>query len=312
MLSQTSNIQNQRGVALIMVLGMVAIIAAWASTAAYEDMISLQRISNIQDETRATLASESAVGLVKLYLKEDARLTKTDNLEEDWAIGMPPFPIDEGMITATIEDTNRFYNLNDLVDDNGMINKLHFSQLQSLFTSISLDPSLVNTLADWLDKDDFPYGGLGAEDSAYFDRDYKIKNARLDNWSELKLILGFDRNMLLALHTVANVRPSSNAGNTKVNINTALPKVLMALFPNMDEIDAEIFIEARPYENTNIINSQAWKQAGDIQRLSVISDTFTLRTHASFGRANVREEFLLFRSGQNVQLQWRERLGWQL
>lgn len=86
----------------------------------------------------------------------------------------------------------------------------------------------------------------------------------------------------------------------------------MALFPSMDELDAEAFVDSRPYGSTSIINSQSWKTGGDIQRLSVISDAFTLRAHASFGRANVREEFLLFRSGQNVQLQWRERLGWQL
>jgi general secretion pathway protein K len=45
--------------------------------------------------------------------------------------------------------------------------------------------------------------------------------------------------------------------------------------------------------------------------LSVGSDAFTLRTHASFGRAQVREEYLLLRTQQHVRLLWRERVGWQ-
>jgi len=318
---QISSLQNrkQRGVALIMVLGMVAIIAAWASTATYEDLVSIRRISNLQDETRATMASESAYTLTRWYLKEDAKLTTTDSLEEDWAVGMPPFPIDEGLISVVIEDSNRFYNLNDLVDNNGVVIPTHFAQLQNLFTLLSIDPDLVNKLVDWLDKDNIPYLAAGAEDTMYFERDYKVKNNRLDNWSELKLILGFDNDTITKLKAVATVAPSSanesaNKGSSKVNINTASEEVMMSLFPNMTNADAELFFKSRPYEDTNIVNQQTWKTKGDVQRLSVESDTFMVRTHASFGRANVREEFLLSRTGTtspSIKLIWRERLGWQ-
>ena len=84
----------------------------------------------------------------------------------------------------------------------------------------------------------------------------------------------------------------------------------MALFPNMDDMAAEAFIENRPY-NKNNFSSQSWAAGGDLQRLNVLSDAFTLRTHATFGRASVREEFLLSRTGNNTKLLSRERLGWQ-
>jgi len=99
-----------------MVLGMVAIIAAWATTAAYEDMIAINRASNQQDEIHAIMASESALALTKYYLGEDAKFSTIDDLEEEWAMPLPPFPIDDGLIALEIEDANRFYNLNDLVD----------------------------------------------------------------------------------------------------------------------------------------------------------------------------------------------------
>lgn len=304
--------KSQRGVALIMVLGMVAIIAAWASTATYEDMVSIRRIANIQDEVRATMANESAYALVKLYLVEDGKADAGyDSLEDDWAMDLPPLPIDEGLISATIEDSNRYYNLNDLVDSAGNIQPLHFNQLQRLFLLLELDSQLVNALADWMDKDSAPYGATGAEDSAYYDKDYKIKNARLDNWNELKLILGFDAEIIERLKVVATVRPSPSDGKSKININTAEPFVLMALFPEMQQLDEESFLENRPYDDTSGINNQTWKTDGDVSRLKVGSDAFMLRTHAMFGRANVREEFLLSRNGQSVTLLSRERLGWQ-
>jgi len=312
MMQQQPNSYNQRGVALIMVLGMVAIIAAWASMAAYEDMIAIKRATNIQDEVRATMASESAFELVKLYLKEDYKLTgNVDSLDEDWALGLPPFPIDDGMIGVTLEDSNRYFNLNDLVDNNGVAIQKHVEQLQRLFTLLSIDNSLVDALVDWMDKDDRPYGTYGAEDAMYYDKDYKVKNARLDNLSELKLILGFKPNIIRRLKHVVCVHPSAN-GISKININTAPADVLMALFPNMSKLDVEALAENLPYEDLNSIKSLPWVAGGDLSRLSVGSDTFTLRTHASFGRAQVREEYLLLRTQQNVQLLWRERLGWQL
>ena len=85
----------------------------------------------------------------------------------------------------------------------------------------------------------------------------------------------------------------------------------MALFPNMTDMDAVTITETRPYQDKNTLSSLTWATGGDLSRLSVGSDAFMVRTHASFGRANVREEFLLSRVGQNVQIVWRERLGWQ-
>ncbi len=302
---------QQRGVALIMVLGMVAIIATWAATAAYEDMISIRRVSNLQDELRATMASESAITLFRLYLQQDSKDTTIDSLDEDWALDLPPFPIDEGLISATVEDANRFFNLNDLVNDAGMVQQSAVLELQRLFILLELDDSLVDALVDWVDKDDMPYGISGAEDAMYYAQNYRVKNARLDSWSELKLVRGFEHAILKQLKTVATVRPAPNNGQTKININTTSSENMMALFPNMTMIDAETFFESRPYEDTNGINGLYWADGGNFSRLSVTSDAFMVRTHALFGRANVREEYLLLRTGQVAQIIRRERLGWQ-
>ncbi|MDQ6988246.1 MAG: type II secretion system minor pseudopilin GspK [Mariprofundaceae bacterium] len=305
------NFTQQRGVALIMVLAMVAIIATWAATAAYEDMISIRRVSNLQDELRATMASESAISLFRLYLQQDSKDTQIDSLDEEWAMDLPPFPIDEGLISATVQDANRFFNVNDLVNDAGVAQQAAVLELQRLFVLLEVDDALVHALVDWMDKDDVPYGAFGAEDSMYYAQDYKVKNARLDSWSELKLVLGFDKEILKTLQAVLTVRPAQHNGKTAININTTSVENMMAIFPNMNAIDAETFFESRPYEDTSSINDLYWAEGGNLSRLSVSSDAFMVRTHALFGRANVREEYLLLRTGQVAHMIRRERLGWQ-
>jgi len=303
----------ESGVALIMVLAMVAIIAAWAATATYSDLVSIRRISNIQDEMRATMASESAYSLGKVLLQEEYKISNqppVDSLDEEWAQELPPFPVDDGLIGVQLLDMNRYYNLNDLIDASGNVQPTHVTEVKALFRLLDLDDTLVDGLVDWLDKDQVPYGIGGAEDSAYYSKDYKIKNAQLDNWSELKLIIGFNAKILNILQKVVTVQPS--LGSTNININTAQPFVLRAIFTQMTAADEETFFADRPYDKlTDALNTQIWKQGANLSRLKVYSDGFMLRTHAMFGRANVREEYILSRNGQIVTLLSRERLGWQ-
>lgn len=302
---------NERGVALIMVLGMVAIIAAWATTAAYEDTIAINRASNQQDDVRAMMASESALALTQYYLGEDSKFSDSDDLEEEWAMPLPPFPIDEGLISLEITDANRFYNLNDLVNNAGAVQTPEFQQLQQLFVLLDLQPGLVNALVDWMDADNFPYGASGAEDAAYYNKDYHCKNTRLDSLSELRLIAGFDRQIIKLLSQHVIVRPSN--GKTYININTASEEIFMALFPSMQQGDAQALIESRPYTASEIPTSTSvtWATSDQLSRLRVVSDAFKVRTHAIFGKASLREDFLLSRIGNTVSLLSRERADWQ-
>lgn len=305
-------LQAERGAALVIVLGVVAIVAAWASTAAYEDMISIRRAENMQDSSRAWMACESAVELVRLYLREDAKDNQSDNLDEEWAQSLPPLPVDDGLVAGGIVDANRYFNLNDLVDAEGKSVPEAVAIAQRLFTLVEVEPQLVDRIVDWIDADEVPTGAAGAEDFHYYDKPYRVKNARLDRWRELSLIDGFDAEVLQKLRDVVTVRAVPETGKTPININTADPMVLMALFPDMTEVDAAGLTEQRPYEQVNdAIAGMNWANGGDSARLSVASDGFIVRTDALFGRARWREETLLTRTADGkTAVEYRERQSW--
>lgn len=303
---------SERGAALVIVLGVVAIIAAWASTAAYEDMVSLRRAENMQDSGRAWMACESGLELVRYYLREDARESQSDHLDEEWAMPMPPLPVDDGMVAGEIADANRYFNFNDLIDREGKAVPEAVAIVRRLFTLMEVKPQLVDPLVDWIDADEVPSGSGGAEDFHYYDRPYRVKNSYLDRWQELSLIDGFDADVLEKLKAVATVRAVPQTGKTTVNINTADAKVLMAIFPKMTEVDADELIGQRPYEQVDdAINGKAWAAGVDTARLSVASDAFIVRTDALFGRARWREETLLTRTADGkTAVEYREQRGW--
>jgi general secretion pathway protein K len=300
--------RSERGVALVVVLGVVALVAAWASTAAYEDMISLRRAENLQQSSKAWLASESAMEVARLYLKEDAKNNQSDHLDEDWAMPIPPLPIDDGLVSGEIVDANRFYNVNDLIDPNGKVDPVEMNVARKLFLSLDLKTELVDKLVDWMDTDDQAISASGAEDYRYYDKPYKVKNAPLDRWQELSLIEGFDADVLKALRDVVIVRPVGS-GKSTVNINTASAEVLMALFPAITQSDAETLIAGRPYETMPTLGQ--WAAGPNVARLSKSSDAFIVRTDAQFGRARWREEYLLTRTADGkTAISYRERQAW--
>lgn len=306
---------SEKGAALIIVLGLVAVIAGWAATAGYEDMLSLRRAENMVQSMNAELACLSGLALAKATLKEDARDGKIDHLDETWAQISPPFPIGDGLVSGDIVDANRYLNVNDLLDKKGKVVLPMVNTMKRLFLAKELDTGLVDALVDWMDADDVPFGPSGREDSAYYAKDYRVKNAALDRMEELYLIEGFDKDTVDALKNVVVVWPLTSDTYNKVNINTAKENVLMAMFPNMTDVDKDDVFNNRPYDQLDSLKIAVWAQGKEAQamflRLSVASDSFKVRTHAVFGRADWQEEYGLSRQDEKLTLLWRERLLWQ-
>jgi len=303
--------ERERGVALVLVLGLVALVAVWAVESASEDWISLRRAENMQLASQSMLAAESGLELGRKILAADD--VSVDSLDEDWARETPPLPVGGGVVAGNIVDANRFFNLNDVVDDNGVAQAKSVAIAKRLFVRLKLDPALVDALVDWMDRDGTPYGPGGAEDIAYMDKAWRVKNARLDSLEEVLLIKGFDHDALNKLRQVAVARP--HRGITSVNINTAGKDVLMSLADGIPEPDVNAMIAQRkgtPWHTVTEWSSQTpysvWAGRINPARLSTVSDAFIIRSAARFGRVRWGEEMLIGRSGKKLQVLKRQKI----
>ncbi len=300
---------REHGAALIVVLGLVAIIAGWAAAAAYEDMLSLRRAEHAQQAMQAEMACISALRLAVLMLQEDAKNSQRDDLEEAWATPTPPLPLNDGLVMGEIVDGNRFLNFNDLVDDQGIEDRYAYAAFERLFLSLDIDPSILSDLVDWMDSDSV--ARQGGTETISTNADHAIKNAHLDRWDELRMIPGFTDPVLRTLAPYATVTPKPAGERTPVNINTADRLVLRALLPSMSDADADSVLASRPYDERGALQGMAWSTDIGFAQLTTNSDRFFVRTQAMFGPIDRREEYLVSRQGGNVQLLWREWKIWQ-
>ncbi|MDX8392797.1 MAG: type II secretion system minor pseudopilin GspK [Mariprofundaceae bacterium] len=303
--------EHERGVALVMVLALVALVAVWAVQSADEDWLSLRRAENMQLAAKTWLAVESGQQLALRTLATDD--AAVDSLDEDWAQEWPAFPVDDGEIGGRIEDANRYINLNDLVDVNGMADTDAVAVVKRLFARLQLDTQLVDALVDWMDRDKKPYGSGGGEENAYAEQIYHIKNAPLDSLPELLLVRGFDREILNTLRKVVLVRPSK--GVSGVNINTAPAAVLLSLADNIPEGDVEAMIRQREnaaYKNVPELTSggiNTWAAKIKPFLLVTQSDAFVIRVEARFARARWAERMLVARQGKTFKVLSRRKVA---
>jgi len=306
---------EEKGVALVMVLSLLALVGAWATSSLREDELAISRAENEKLAARAWMAVESAQALAISVLREDAKASDIDSLDEVWAQPAPDYPVDEGVVSGSIHDANRYVNLNDLVGVDGHRQDEAVALVKRLFARVGVASGLVDALADWMDADHVPQGIGGAEDAAYFDRDYRVKNAPLDRMEELLLVVGFDSDALARLRPVAAVWPS--VGKSLININTAPKDVLLSLAENIPVSDVDSILARRrekAFVKVTELTSDpvyaSWMPRVDVARLTVVSRAFFVRSVARFGRIRWAEEALLSRDGGQLDMQYRQRLAW--
>ena len=257
-MKQTLN--NQRGMALLLVLVVVALLSALLTELAFSTLVDLRLAETFRDSTRANYLAKGGVQVGRALLQEDRN--GWDHASELWGIGVASYPVGDGDITVTIEDQDGKFNLNRLVVG-GVADNVFKQRCNKLFLELGLpDPEdLTAALIDWIDADDIVYtdpqtGSTGAEESYYqgLKNPTRCKNAPFDSLEELAGIRGFTpevRTALTGLITVYGVR--------QLNVNTAPKAVLYAWYgwssPAMDDKIADTIFEAR--KTTPIKNKDA-------------------------------------------------------
>jgi general secretion pathway protein K len=221
--------RQQRGLALITAVLVVAIVATVAATLALGETVWLRQAQNMADRAQAESLRQGALGYAAILLARDGNQpNKTDHLGELWAQPLPPLPVEDGMIAFAVSDAQSRFNLNNLVGT-GAPSTANIDMFRRLLDSLGLDRGLSEALRDWLDPDSIANAG-GAEDIDYLSlpQPYRAANQILTSVDELRLVKGFSATVVEKLRPYVTALPVP----TPVNVNTAAEPVLAALFQN--------------------------------------------------------------------------------
>lgn len=309
--------KGEKGFALVITLLVTALLVALTAEFTTEVFVDTTSRHNFVAGQQASLLAESGItgGIRLLQLTLDNK--SYSSLSDQWA--QPLKLSDErGDLHLTIEDESGKLNLNYVAPPSG--------ELQGSFAGaaagrllrsqkIEAGGDLIDSLADWLDSNDYPHPG-GAESVQYaaLTPPYQAKNGRLDTVEELALVKGFSGGAFESIRNYVTVYPDSPSAPTgPVNINTAPKKVIAALDDRISEELAQRLVEYRsstPFKNpAELANVPGFETiaTGLLTNISVKGNVYRLRSEGRVQEVSRTIDAVVRLGGSKPQyLYWRE------
>jgi general secretion pathway protein K len=220
---------QQRGVAILIALVVIAIAAAIASRMIWDRNLELHRTENLlrfQQNYEYALGAESWIGSL---MHQDLGTGPTVSLNQSWAQRLPPLPIPHGLIAGQVTDLAGFFNVNNLAAQGGGVDPDQLGVFERLLAELHINPDIAQAVAAWVAS--APAGSMQSFNSTYAAENppYRAPMAPMASTTELRLIAGLtpDQYQRLRLWVVALPVP------TAINVNTAPLQVLAALAPDV-------------------------------------------------------------------------------
>ncbi len=238
--------RGQRGIALLTALVLVALATLAAVAIGFSSALTARRTAALFTVEAGMQLGAGAEAMAAYLLKQDARNTQQDSLDEDWAQPYGPVELDAGaVLEATIDDQQGRFNVNNLITVDGAPDPEARAQFERLLELLDTDTRLAALLTDWIDPDQEPTLPDGAEDGLYLAlaMPYRAPNMPLSSTTELLALPGMTRALFDRLAPYITALPPGRP----VNLCTAPGVVLDALTPGQQQfsIDGQLLEERR-------------------------------------------------------------------
>lgn len=259
----------QRGVAIIMVLLIVAIATALAAYIAMQQNLWQRQVESQFERAQARQLGLAGIDWARAVLAEDAHGANVDHEKEIWTLRLPAIPVESGEVIGSIEDRQGLFNLNNLDATN-----MH--QFQSLLVTRGLNVDLAAILVDWMDTGDQPEPS-GAEDGYYLalPQAYRAANLKLVELSDLMKVKGFDSRTIESLRAFVSVLPDKG---TPVNVNFAPPEVLAALINGLSVANARVLVREQRRKNQPFQSIPGFNQVLQQMGVQPVGSGFTVES----------------------------------
>lgn len=217
------SLHNERGMALLMVLVVVALLSAILVEFSFSTLVDLRATETFRDRTKAFYLARGGIEAARMILQEDQN--DFDHRSEFWGDQLANIPAGDGDVSLQIEDLSGRFNLNSVADNRGnkQVNAYYrfVALCEELLEIDRADAQLLaDTLVHWFNADKTK---LNADDDYYAEQQpaYRRKGAKLDTLDELAMLHGFDGEIVRRLRNFVRVQ-----GDNKLNVNTASAELL--------------------------------------------------------------------------------------
>ena len=313
---------KEKGVALIVVLLVVALVSMIATDLTGRLQREIRRSTNVFDHQQAqsyTLGAEKfAIAVLEKDLDDHPERV---DLAQAWATQGLYFPVEGGDLTGVITDASSCFNVNSIVSRQNELGYIAdkegvaYQAYLRLLTLLGLSQGLGDSLADWLDSNQQVGGMDGAEDLDYelLTPAYRAANGLIVDVSELNLIQGYTADIMKKLRPYVCALPDNYL---KLNINTIdreKPELLAMLIKDLPVSSAATLLAERKQSGYDSLISfwQLEALAGleiDTKTkamLRITSDYYLLRARAQIGRGHQELTTLFKHVNKQIHIIWR-------
>lgn len=263
-------IKQQKGIALITILVMVALATILAATIAKRQAATAESTAYLMRQNQSLMYAKSAEAFFSELLVDDAEnAAEVDHLNETWAQPMPAFPVEDGYVSGILQDESGKFNLNSLITAEGTVNENAKAWFELILKRAGLPEQLSEAVIDWQDEDEMPNGPMGAESNYYqgLSNGSLPPNAKFHSVEELKLVRGFEENKYKLIAPYLSTVP---VADTTVNINTASAFLLASMDEKLD---------------VNAVQQLLDRRQANLEYFSNVADLWTLEPFAQVDAA---------------------------
>ncbi len=303
---------NNRGVALLTVMLVVAIVSIIAVSLVKRQWIDIRKTQNTQRIEQGWLYTQGIEAWAIGRLQDDILKNPVDSEHDGWNHPIEPTEVEGGLLSAQLADYQGRFNINNLLatDETGEKYQQRYKRLLSV---LELSQELLNPLLDWLDADSDIHYPAGAEESHYMLKSppYRPANQAIVDISELRLIEGYSDEVYKALEPHVSALPAIVA----INVNSATGPVLQSLGDEISEQDAQDIMDSRaenPFEGVEtFIQHQALAGRGiAAEGLSVSSKYFMVESDIQMDYLQLGYRSIILRdSKESIRVIQRAKIG---
>jgi len=302
---KTMHLMKERGVAVIMVLLVLAIVAVTTAALMKRYQYAQAMASQVIHLGQTKAHIQGAEAWAAQLLTQDRHNNNLDHLGENWAQVALPMPVEQGFVSGKLTDLQGRFNLNSVVVNNS-VNQSALGLFKRLLEQQSIDPKIAIHLVDWIDKN-VENHQIGTLEDAYYlglAKPYRSANQPLVDVSELGLVKGFSAVLVAQLKPFVCALPTP----TRINVNTASSQVIEALSADITQAQAQQLVASRSTHHWGspaafieaAIGPKTADSSAKWQTLEALVSTqsqyFELNMAAQFGVAKTRLESKLYRS----------------
>ncbi|MCF6266576.1 MAG: type II secretion system minor pseudopilin GspK [Desulfuromusa sp.] len=234
-----SCLRTQNGMALLLVLLIVALLSALLIEFSFSTLVDLRATETFRDRTKAYYLARGGIEAARTILQEDKN--DFDHPSEFWGNPLVNIPAGDGDVSIIISDLTGRLNINYIADNRGnrlpgyhrfvalCEDVLQLDRLQAL--------ELADSLVYWYNGDKTKV----TPDDGYYSAlqpPYQRRGRKLAVLGELRLIKGFNLQRFESLKPYIRV-----VGENKINLNTAPAEVLYAWQFSAAEGNVEIIFD---------------------------------------------------------------------